>query len=802
MRKLAFIIALVLLFALALLICLAMPGVAQDTPAVPRSGAHLHASAVTTTLIFQQGVSPDASYAGAADTHIDIDHSIENFGGDDLLRVNHDGRQKVLLRFDLSNYIPTGAVVTAARLELYAHSRRYGRTINVGLYKVLRPWTEDATTWNEPWQEPGCEPPSDREAEYIAVATFRYTKAWQVWDNDPLKDLVQEWVHHPSSNYGVVLVGLPTGNPDWWTLYSSDYGNTAGETSKRPMLTVSYYVPPPTATPTATRTPTQVVTEGSVAGMAWRDQNRNRVRDPGEPPMPGVTIVLQDSGYVEVDRRRTLADGSYEFAALDPGNYVLTKVNPVGHDCTHPPGGVYIFSLAGERLTGFDFGFALPPTATPTPTQSPTPTNTSTPTRTPTRTATPTITPTGMPTWTPTRTPVFSPTPTSTSTQGVAPTPTATETPTGTVGPSPTPTGVPAGTLEDPIPVVCERAYSGDTTDYHDNIRDYGECFSGLQGPEVVYVLQVSYRMDYVSIQLDTQAALALFVLPSPNPNDCLDMGGSVLLPDVDPGTYYIVVDGFAAGAYRMEIRCYPPVQVTPTATRTPTASPTSGPSPTPTVSPTWGPSPTPTVSPTGGASPTPTVSPTSGPSPTPTSTRTPGGPSTIYLPIVYKPPLEFLVDCGAQNEYVDSTRRRWLADKPYAAGEWGYVGDSLTWSTSRDVSNTSDPRLYWTLRYAFGSFGYRFDVPNGRYEVELRFAEVYPQFDEVGERVFDVQIEGQTVLDNLDVVAEAPGQFRALIKTFTVELRDEQLNVTFVRDWVNGVENPIINALRVIKLD
>ena len=129
-------------------------------------------------------------------------------------------------------------------------------------------------------------------------------------------------------------------------------------------------------------------------------------------------------------------------------------------------------------------------------------------------------------------------------------------------------------------------------------------------------------------------------------------------------------------------------------------------------------------------------------------------------------------------------------------------MGDSLTWSTSRDVSNTSDPRLYRTLRYAFGSFGYRFDVPNGGYEVELRFAEVYPQFDEVGERVFDVQIEGQTVLDDFDVVAEAPGQLRALIRTFTVELRDEQLNVTFVRDWVNGVENPIINALRVIKLD
>jgi hypothetical protein len=256
-----------------------------------------------------------------------------------------------------------------------------------------------------------------------------------------------------------------------------------------------------------------------------------------------------------------------------------------------------------------------------------------------------------------------------------------------------------------------------------------------------------------------------LFLLSSANPSECLSWGRFLGLPNVDPGTYYIVVDGFGAGSYAIEIHCYPPPQATPTPTLTPTLSPT------------WG------------------------PSPTPTSTRTPGGPSDMYFPIVHKPAIEFFVNCGADAPYVDSLGRHWLADREYRAGSWGYVSGTLVWGTGREIMGTEDGRLFQTLRFgAGGSFGYRFDVPNGTYEVELRFAEIF--FDEPGERVFDVWIEGQTVLDDLDVVEQAQGQDRALIRTFTVELDDEQLRVTLARDWANGVENPIINALRVTKID
>jgi hypothetical protein len=85
---------------------------------------------------------------------------------------------------------------------------------------------------------------------------------------------------------------------------------------------------------------------------------------------------------------------------------------------------------------------------------------------------------------------------------------------------------------------------------------------------------------------------------------------------------------------------------------------------------------------------------------------------------------------------------------------------------------------------------------------VELRFAEIYSPIAEPGRRVFDVWLEEETVLDNLDVVGQAQGQFRALMRFFTAEVSDGQLNIAFVRDWVDGVDNPIINAIRVIKID
>jgi hypothetical protein len=68
----------------------------------------------------------------------------------------------------------------------------------------------------------------------------------------------------------------------------------------------------------------------------------------------------------------------------------------------------------------------------------------------------------------------------------------------------------------------------------------------------------------------------------------------------------------------------------------------------------------------------------------------------------------------------------------------------------NRPISNTDDDVLYQTVRWAVSM--YRLFVPNGTYTVTLKFCE--SNFGEAGRRVFDVKLQGKTVIEKLDVVA------------------------------------------------
>ena len=59
---------------------------------------------------------------------------------------------------------------------------------------------------------------------------------------------------------------------------------------------------------------------------------------------------------------------------------------------------------------------------------------------------------------------------------------------------------------------------------------------------------------------------------------------------------------------------------------------------------------------------------------------------------------------------------------------------------------------------------------------------------------MFDVLIEGQTVLDNYDVYAEVGG-YKGVVKTFTVNA-DNNLDVDFLR----GVQNPSVKGIEIIR--
>ena len=134
-------------------------------------------------------------------------------------------------------------------------------------------------------------------------------------------------------------------------------------------------------------------------------------------------------------------------------------------------------------------------------------------------------------------------------------------------------------------------------------------------------------------------------------------------------------------------------------------------------------------------------------------------------------------VNAGGSS-YTDGSGNYWAEDRDYGAGPWGYVGGS-TFSTSNPISNTTDDPLFQTER--FGTFGYKFDVPNAKYDVTLHFAEIW--FTSLpGLRYFRVSIEGVVVLDNYDIFTEVGGNFATSKTFYGIDVTDTGSSISILR--------------------
>lgn len=143
-------------------------------------------------------------------------------------------------------------------------------------------------------------------------------------------------------------------------------------------------------------------------------------------------------------------------------------------------------------------------------------------------------------------------------------------------------------------------------------------------------------------------------------------------------------------------------------------------------------------------------------------------------------------------GDYQDDRGNQWLADIGYNTGVVGAVTTA--------IEGTENDFLYQSYRYdalTSPELSYAFDLPDGDYQVNLHFAETWGGAFAVGERVFGVQIEGQTVESALDVFA-AVGANKALVKSYTASVTDGQLHI----DFLHKVQNPIISAIEILKLE
>ena len=127
-----------------------------------------------------------------------------------------------------------------------------------------------------------------------------------------------------------------------------------------------------------------------------------------------------------------------------------------------------------------------------------------------------------------------------------------------------------------------------------------------------------------------------------------------------------------------------------------------------------------------------------------------------------------------------DSAGHAWSADTRYSGG-----ATDISWTA---VAGSIDGFVMQTERYNMS--GYHIPIANGTYHLNLYFSENY--WTRKGARVFSVTAEGVKIISNLDIFAAA-GKNRALVKKFTVTVKDDSLDLGFTatRDHakIGGIE-------------
>lgn len=161
-------------------------------------------------------------------------------------------------------------------------------------------------------------------------------------------------------------------------------------------------------------------------------------------------------------------------------------------------------------------------------------------------------------------------------------------------------------------------------------------------------------------------------------------------------------------------------------------------------------------------------------------------------------------INCGGDT-YTDTYGNLWQGDNVQYSHSWNEsVPANVQSSHSRNESlppsanikasqtvisepirGTSDWPLFQSMRYGRHKLYYDLPLPDGKYSIELYFAEPWLgtgsgiKTDCEGERLFSVAINGSTVLRNLDIWAEA-GHAGAMKRTVEAESVNGHLVISF----------------------
>jgi hypothetical protein len=155
------------------------------------------------------------------------------------------------------------------------------------------------------------------------------------------------------------------------------------------------------------------------------------------------------------------------------------------------------------------------------------------------------------------------------------------------------------------------------------------------------------------------------------------------------------------------------------------------------------------------------------------------GFPETPAEPVVGLPVGEEIrILAGSTRKYVDHAGRLWGPDSYFSGG-------TAVASSVQHIWRTQDPIVYRSSRQ--GDFTYNIPLKPGIYELHLHFAETYygpenPGGGGEGSRIMTVRANGETLLQDFDVLADSGGDRTAEVKVFTgiSPVADGQLHLSF----------------------
>lgn len=163
-----------------------------------------------------------------------------------------------------------------------------------------------------------------------------------------------------------------------------------------------------------------------------------------------------------------------------------------------------------------------------------------------------------------------------------------------------------------------------------------------------------------------------------------------------------------------------------------------------------------------------------------------------------YQPGLKDLttlsVNVGSDAQYLDASANVWNEDRVYKAGSFGNVGGVNAMTDRKTViKNTQQEPLFYS--YSEDIKGYKFDVANGQYRITLCFSEPFPL--QAGERVFAVAVNGEKVINALDLISEI-GYATAGRKAFITEAKNSNgVEIKFIP--IKG--KPILNGVKIERM-